>query len=82
MSDFDIPHDQLARNKQLEEAQQIADLKKAVKRGLLVYDSKAELGVFAKRLISLMKTALTKPEIVEPEWEILKKLAEDDPGCK
>lgn len=69
MSEFDIPHDQLARNQQLEESQTVAKIKRGITRNILVYDSSADPGQFTKRLISLMKTALTRPEIIELEDE-------------
>jgi hypothetical protein len=54
MSDFDIPHDQQARNKQLEESQQQTKMKRAVERGLSVWNTPSNLGPSAKKLIVLM----------------------------
>jgi hypothetical protein len=53
--EFDIPHDQLARNKQLEEFQQHMKMKRAVDRGLKVYNTPSNLGLSAKKLISLIQ---------------------------
>ena len=51
MSDFDIPHDQLARNKQLEKHQQ----KMMIRRCIKAYDEiDAQIGPCTKRLVSLM----------------------------
>jgi hypothetical protein len=59
-SEFDVPHDQLARSEQLEEFQLEVKLKRGIKRNILVYDSGDDPGQFTKRLISLMKTAMLR----------------------
>lgn len=61
-NDFDIPHDALARAKQLAEHQALTQFKKAVKRGMAVYEERACLGPYASRLISLMNLVNVRNE--------------------
>lgn len=62
MNDFDIPHDQLARARQLTEHQALAQLKRAMKRGMAVYEERACLGGYTSRLISLMNLVNARNE--------------------